>query len=63
MNTEYIWFKRGRESKRTVDPEGKKPLTENLPNNVVAHHTYRRGEVEHTEFKKFDEVFRNIDYD
>jgi hypothetical protein len=40
MSTEYIWFKKGKESKRTADPEGKLPTVENLPNGRTATYTY-----------------------
>jgi antitoxin component YwqK of YwqJK toxin-antitoxin module len=45
MATEYIWFKRGKESKRSVDKLGEKPLSEKLPNGVEIKYEYtRRGE-------------------
>jgi antitoxin component YwqK of YwqJK toxin-antitoxin module len=40
MSTEYIWFKNGKESKRSVDPEGKKPLVEKLPDGTKIEYIY-----------------------
>ena len=45
MSTEYIWFKKGKESRRTVDPEGKKPTMEKLPNGFQIKYSYDEQDV------------------
>jgi hypothetical protein len=41
MSTEYIWFKNGKESRRTVDEAGEKPTLEKLPNGVEIRTRYK----------------------
>jgi len=44
MPTEYIWFKKGRESKRTADPEGKHPTLVKISPSSEIRYSYFDGE-------------------
>jgi antitoxin component YwqK of YwqJK toxin-antitoxin module len=56
MSDEYIWFKNGKEFRRTADEEGDITTQENLPNGIVMEHvtngnasikTYKKNGVLH----------------
>jgi hypothetical protein len=52
MADEYIWFKNGKESKRTADEEGKLISSEKLSNGGDVTYYYVRGEVRFKEYRK-----------
>jgi hypothetical protein len=63
MSTEYIWFKKGKESRRTVDEAGEKPTLEKLPNGVEIHTRYMSPSQEliSVEYKKDGKRHRDGD--
>ena len=52
-DVEYIWFKNGKESKRSTDPEGENPTVEKLPNG---------GEVQYKYFEHLGELTISGEY-
>lgn len=54
MDKEYIWFKNGKESKRSADEEGKLPTKEELPNGRTASYEYDDGVLVRKEIKNGD---------
>jgi hypothetical protein len=49
MATEYIWFKKGKESRRTADKAGEKPTVVKLPNGVEIKYSYYTNKVKYNE--------------
>ena len=61
MSTEYIWFKRGKEHRRTADPEGKLvTLIKTSPNTEIGY-KYDNGSVETEIYYKNGERHRDGD--
>jgi len=62
MSTEYIWFKKGREHRRTTDPEGKLPSSIRPTPNTEIRYEYRGdGSLSGEEYYKDGELHRDGD--
>ena len=63
MSTEYIWFKRGKEHRRTADPEGKLPtLIKPTPNTEIKYSYYKDGSsVQYESYYKNGKLHRDED--
>ena len=62
MSTEYIWFKRGKEHRRTADPEGKRPtLIKPTPNTEIRYQYYYNGDLWSERHYKNGELHRDDD--
>ena len=60
--SEYIWFKKGREHRRTADPEGKLPtLAKPTPNTEIRYDYYEDGSVKYEHYYKDGKLHRDGD--
>jgi hypothetical protein len=63
MSTEYIWFKKGKESRRTADPAGKLPLKEELSGGREINHKYfTSGNIARSVYTTNGKRTKSVDY-
>jgi len=58
---EYIWFKNGKESKRSADPEGKQPLYVDLGNGKRIDYEYENQKIHQTTYTLNGKKHRGVD--